>query len=113
MMDHKFQWCEPALGIAANDNHWCVEHLGARRILFSFTKKGYALSCHFASDKAGLRHIKSAINDFCEWAFWAFEWCQMILANVKKPSVERIVKKCGFTHVIDHDGHKIYMRRKP
>lgn len=105
-----FRFCKPGLGLATNENHWCVEYLGARRILFSFAKKGYALSCHFASDKEGLRYVKQAINDFCEWAFWAFGWCRQILANIEKPSVERVVKRCQFSFLAACEKGVIYVR---
>lgn len=98
-MAAKFRACEPGLNIIANANHLCVEYLPARRIIFSMTQQGNALSCHFAANKNGLRHLKTAINDFCEWAFRQYSWCRMIMAVIKKTSVERLVKKCGFKYV--------------
>ena len=85
------------LGLPTNERHINVKWEGSGNVLFSMTKLGESLSCHFASDKAGLRHIKQAINEFCEWAFNVFKWCKMIIATVKIPSVARVVKKCGFS----------------
>tara|TARA_R110000851_G_C12885232_1_gene546516 strand:- start:391 stop:672 length:282 start_codon:yes stop_codon:yes gene_type:complete len=90
----------------------CVEWTKKGRIVFSFAQRGKAIAGHFAADKKGLRHIKEAINDFCEWAFYTFEWCRMMLAMIQKPSVERIVRKCGFVFLGESTKAKIYMRCK-
>ena len=55
---------KPLLGLFMNENHVAVERIGKGRILFSMTQHGKALSCHFASDKEGLREIKQAIEEF-------------------------------------------------
>lgn len=99
------------LGLPTNENHINVEW-EERRVLFSMTRRGDALSCHFTSDKDGLRHIKSAIHDFCNWAFSIFKWCKMIIALIKKPSVARLVSKCGFSHIGNNDSAAIYVRVK-
>jgi hypothetical protein len=89
-------------GVVMSPNNIAVEWDGPGRILFSFAQRGEAISIHFSSDKKGLRHIKEAINDFCDWIFYVCEWCEMILAFIKNEtkSVVRLVKKLGFFHVI-------------
>ncbi len=87
-----------------------VEWGGPGKVVASYAMRGNAISAHFASDKKGLRHIKSAIEDFCAWIFDTYKWCTMILAMIERPSVTRIVRKCGFKHVIDNQGYKIYAR---
>ena len=88
-------------GIAKNENHDVYKWVGGVdcTILFSITQLGNVVSSHFASDKNGLRHIKPAIKEFCEFVFNACEWCEMITANIGFPSVIRIVEKCGFKYL--------------
>lgn len=102
------------MGVAMSPNNIAVEWKGPGEIIFSFAQRGQAMSAHFSANKKGLRHIKEAINDFCKWIFDICEWCKMILAviKIKKNSVVRLVKKCGFSHVIDAKGHTIYARAR-
>lgn len=69
------------------------------------------MSCHFATDD-GQRYIKGAIEDFIAWIFKHYSWCRMILAQVKTPSVARLLLRMGFEFVIERDGYKIYQRGK-
>jgi hypothetical protein len=64
------------------------------------------MDAHFAADKDNLRYIKTAINEFCDWVFNNYKWCTLIFAVISKPSVERIVRKCGFKY-LTHDQDKI------
>lgn len=82
------------------------------KVLFSVTRMGGAVSCHFASDRAGLRHIKKAIDEWCKFVFEALNWCTMVIAQVVKPSVARLVEKCGFSLAGEADGIQIYVRCK-
>ena len=100
------------LGLPTSDNHINVEWVGEGRVLFSMTQLGDALSCHFAADKAGLRWIKQAIEEFCSCAFSWFGWCKMIIAAINKPSVERIVRKCGFSRFGTSGNTLMYMRQR-
>jgi len=103
------------IGLPTDSNHlvfrWARDGC---KILFSVTKRGLAASCHFASDKAGLRHIKQAINEFSTFVFDLFKWCTMILAVVAKDSIGRLITKCEYTPIgqlSDVDGGEIvYMR---
>ena len=98
------------LGVAVSPRNMCVEWNECGRVVFSFAKRGLAISGHFSADRKGSRNIKAAINDFCEWAFYAFEWCTMMMAMIQKPSVERLVLKCGFTHLASSEESEIYVR---
>lgn len=101
------------LGVLETENTVAFSWNGPGRIIASFSQRGNSIAAHFASNKDGLRHIKTAINDFCLWAFNRFKWCTMVLAQIEKPSVERIVLKCGFKKVadiLDDDVKFVYMR---
>lgn len=98
------------MGVKMTPNNIAVEWTGEGRIIASYAERGNAISAHFASDKQGLRHIKSAINDFCQWIFNKYEWCTMVLAMIKKPSVERVVLKCGFSYLASQNDINVYMR---
>lgn len=101
---------ENLLGVLVTEHTLSYLWGGPGRVICSFSQRGNAISVHFSSNKEGLRHIKPAINDFCMWTFKRFDWCTMILAQIKKPSVARIVKKCGFFHVADINDIKVYSR---
>lgn len=84
---------------------------GEGKIIFSVSRKGNAAYCHFHSDKAGLRHIKPAFNAFCEFVFWLFDWCEMVIATVRgRPSIERVLIKCGFSPFAQADDVTAFMR---
>lgn len=98
------------LGVARNENYAIFEwRRDDKRVVFSATLMGKGLSCHFAADKESLRMIKPAINEFCEWAPTVFD-CRMIIAFINKPSVVRLVTKCGFNHVLTYSEGAIYAR---
>jgi len=101
------------MGLPTNENHlnfrWC-EH--GCKVLFSMTRKGRAASCHFASDKNGMKKIVQAINEFCQFVFMNFSWCVMILALIKLKVVKSIVKSCGFAWIASDRKQALYIRRK-
>ena len=101
------------LGVYHDDNYRMVECYEGH-IVFSFAKKGNAMTAHLASDKIGLRNIKQAIDSFCQWLFKEYEWCKMIFAviNKNRKSVMRIVKKCDFDYLIDDNRHSVYARQR-
>jgi len=37
------------------------------KVIFSVSQRGEAANIHFDCDKAGARHVKQAIGDFCEF----------------------------------------------
>lgn len=99
------------MGLAVTPNHlvfrWNVDFC---TILFSMTQQGRSANCHFASDKAGLRHIKEAIDKFVRFVFSTFDWCRMVLANVDRPSVGRLIEKVRFMPVAECYKGRFYMR---
>lgn len=98
------------LGVARNENYVLVEWRGRGRVVFSFSKKGDAITAHFAAGKESLRYVKQAINDMREWLFNQFKWCKMILVDIDKGrnGVIRLMEKCGFEHVRYHKTGVIY-----
>lgn len=98
--------------LPTNENHlnfrWSEDD-----ILFSMTRKGNAASVHFsAHDKKAKRKIKLAINEFCEAIFRNCKWCEMIIGQVKKDSVVRMARKCGFVLIGQQNGISIMMRAR-
>lgn len=98
------------MGLPTDENHlnfiWC----GPGKILFSCSRIGDAASIHFASDKAGLRYIKTAINDFVDFVFWLYDWCTMIIGKVSRDSICRLIEKIGFIEFAQSDIGRFYMR---
>lgn len=99
------------MGLAVTPSHlvfrWNVDFC---TILFSMTKQGLSANCHFASNKSGLRYIKEAVDKFVRFVFSAFDWCRMVVANIQRPGVCRMVEKVGFKWVADSENAKIYAR---
>lgn len=97
-------------GLQVNENYLVFRWTGSGKVLFSVTRKGDAAYAHFVSDKGGLKHIKQAFNEFIEFTFWLFDWCKMVLATTDKPSIGRVLLKCGFSRVAESEGVTLYMR---
>lgn len=109
----KFRMAEgDLLGVQKRSHHVAIEWIGPGRIIFSFAQRGQAMSAHFASDKAGLRHLKTAIDDFCQWVFESLDDIDMVLAIMTLPSVVRLVQRCGFLYVLTDEDREIYARSK-
>lgn len=98
-------------GLYVDENYLVFKWNGPGKILASAAQRGKAITAHLSSDKAGLRHLKQAVNDFCYYAFWLFD-CVMILAQVTKQSVGRLILKCGFDYIGHDDGIDYYARSK-
>ena len=100
------------IDLPTSDNHLNFRWLEPDcKVLFSVCRQGNGASCHFASDKKGIFKIKRAINEFCDFVFWMFDWCEIIIAKVELKKVEAIIKRCGFKKIIDSDIN-IYTRKK-
>lgn len=84
------------MGLPTNGNHMVFRWHGPGKVLFSVTQQGKAASCHFASDKKGLRHLKKACSDFVKFCFFLFPWCKMCIAHVGPKSIGRLIMKIGF-----------------
>jgi len=98
------------MGLPTNENHLVFRWSGPGKILFSVARRGNSASCHFASNKKGLRYIKKAVDEFVQFVFWLFDWCIMVLAQVKKASVVRLIEKVGFMPVTQVGEIMIYAR---
>jgi hypothetical protein len=82
-------------------------------VLFSVCRQGNGASCHFTSDKAGMKKIKQGINEFVDFVFWMFPWCDMIIAKIRLKKVKSIVKKCGFKKALKSNTNlSIYVRKR-
>ena len=79
-------------------------------VVFSVTRKGNGAMCHFKSDKKGLRKLKQALNEWCEFCFWLFDWCEMIIATIRPSSVKKLAEKCEFKKVLDSNNLSLYIR---
>jgi hypothetical protein len=102
------------MGLPTDDNHLIFRWLEPGcKILFSIARLGDGASCHFASDKAGMRKLKQAVDEFCKFLFRKYDWCTMVLAKVNIDSVGRLIKKCDFQVVVTVDGVTAYARCKP
>lgn len=114
---HRFRTPKDDLGVPQDENHLLIEWFkGDARVVFSFTKKevvngNFALDCHFAANKKALRLIKESISDFTAMVQTEIPCCRMLLANIKKPSVKRLVNKCGFVYLGDIENNHYYVRK--
>lgn len=102
------------IGLYTDENHLVFRwNRPAMKVLFSVSRRGDAASCHFASDKRGLRHLKEAVDSFVRFVFWLFDWCTMVIAQVTTQSAGRLIMKLNFTHALTVQGHDIYVRVRP
>tara|TARA_R110002096_G_scaffold344123_1_gene537042 strand:- start:12 stop:344 length:333 start_codon:yes stop_codon:yes gene_type:complete len=101
------------IGLTTNDNYlnyrWSKKGC---KVLFSVCKRGNAANCHIASNKAGLRHLKAACNEFFKFVLNEFDWCNHVIVAITKKSVCRMVEKIGFESLGVVDGAFLYMRIK-
>ena len=101
------------IGLPTSGNHlnfrWAEPDC---KVLFSTCRQGNAASCHFASDKRGIFKIKRAINEFCEFVFWLFDWCEFVMAKVSLKKVGPIIERCGFKKLLDGK-ITVYIRERP
>jgi len=99
------------MGLTTNENHLVFRWLeDGCRVLFSVARHGRAASCHLASDKASLRFLRRAINDFAEFVFYLFDWCRVIMVATEGSRFERILFDCGFSELAGNDSDSVYMR---
>ena len=105
------QYGGDTMKLPTSKNHLNFKWLEPRcNILFSVCRQGNAASIHFTSDKNGLRKINQAVNEFCEFIFWIFDWCTMIFGNTKTKSAARVAKNCGFERLLSKGCFSIYVR---
>jgi len=103
----------PTYGLRTNENYlnfrWLLKDT---LMLASITQQGNAAVCHFYSDKRGLKYLKQAVSEWCEYVFKTCDWCKMMLGVVEKPSVEKLMKSCGFRKVAYTKNKALYMKEK-
>jgi hypothetical protein len=100
-------------GLPTSENYLNFQWVSPEcNILFSVTQMGKALSCHFTSDKSGLRHLRQAINEFAVFCFDIFPWSCMIIARVNRRSVGKLITKCGFERLVGNGNNVVYIRRR-
>lgn len=80
------------------------------RVVFSFARLGGGMNTHFACEPDSIRFVKQAIDEFCEWLFWAYQWCEMVFALTGKPSIGRLIQKCKFHFLRSTENYEIYVR---
>jgi hypothetical protein len=101
-------------GLPTNDHHlnyrWDTDEA---EVLFSVTRLGNSVSCHFASDLQGLYRIRKAIDEFADFIFSTCPWCRMILLKITSDKIERLIRRCGFEKLTTIGDVKIYIRRRP
>jgi len=95
--------------LPTSENHINFRWVGSG-ILFSVCRIGNAASCHFSSDKSGLRRLREAINHFVEFVFGIFDWCKMVIAKVVKKSVGKMLLDCSFLLLCSVGGVDVYWR---
>ena len=103
MSDHT-----PAIdaGLAINSNHRVYEWSNnGYTVYFSATSHGDAMSIHLAANKESRRCLRMAVNEFCDYIFDQFKWCDVILGAIVPASVVNLAKKCGFTYLADVEIH--------
>lgn len=110
----KFKLIDNNFGrLPTNKNHLNFKWLEPDcTVLFSITRQGSGASCHFTADKNGMKKIKQAINDFCEFVFENFVWCKMILAKIQIKKVEEVVKQCSFIWTVTTKKYTLYIRKR-
>ena len=97
------------IGLPTDKNHLNFRWMEPGcKILFSVCRQGNAASCHFASDKRGLRKLKLAIKDFINYVFTEFEWCEMLFAKIVPNSVKKLAEKVGFVLFWSLDSCDVY-----
>ena len=104
------------IGLPTSIDHLVFRWKNSRcKVLFSICKQGNAISSHFASDKKGVRNIVQVINEFCEFVFNKYYWCEMIIAKIKpeKRGVMAIARRCGFKEIAEINNILVYARKRP
>lgn len=83
-----------------------------RRVVFSYAKQGNGITVHLASDRANLRYLEPALNDFCEWLFSNYAWCTMLFGIIERDSIKRLAQRCGFQPLCPQGEYEIYVRTR-
>ena len=100
------------LGVYQGENYLLAEWNGRGKVVFSMTRRGDAMLCHFSAEKKALRDVKQAVAEFIAWVFYVSPWCKMICAPAyPKSGIERMLRRFGFLLCAhDDEGRNIFMR---
>lgn len=113
-MDHALKFRQAYLCEEMNGLYWTPDYEVIRwregGVFISFTRQGDAIACHFSSDRQSLSKLRDAMHDFFLFARQTMPWCIMTIGCIKRDSVVRLMKSCGFWHVVDRKNVKIYAR---
>jgi hypothetical protein len=102
-----YQCDNPNIGILHDDNHIFFSFDGL--VFFSATMKGNAMDCHIGAVGRNKRLLRVAVNQFCEYIFARYSWCDKITACVTMKSVKNLVKKCGFERFFKINDKEVFV----
>jgi hypothetical protein len=71
------------------------------KVFFSATQQGNAMVIHIAAPIESKRCLRISVEDFCEFVYSSFPWCEVIMGAIIPASVVNLAKKCGFIHIAD------------
>jgi len=112
-MDKFIPYTGDLMELPTNKNHLNFKWVNKNcDILFSATRQGDGMSCHFATDGKGMEYIHEALNDFVEFIFRNFDWCKMILGKITNEKIKSVALKCGFMWALNTKNYTLYVRSK-
>lgn len=89
-------------GLYATDNHILLEWSdGERQVYFSAAQQGQAMTVHIAAKGKNKLALREAVEDFIDYIFTNYTWCDVVIGAITKPSVVNLANKCGFHHIGD------------
>jgi len=93
-------------GLCFSDNYRVYEWSeNGYRVYFSATRQGNAMPIHIAAERDSRRCLRLASNEFCEYLFEEYDWCDVVIGAIVSASVVNLAKKCGFTYLTDVEIH--------
>jgi hypothetical protein len=96
------------INLTGDDNYLYFTFDGI--VFFSATKRLDTMDCHVGAIGRNKRFLRIAINEFCEYIFNRYVWCNKISACVKLKSVKNLCMNCGFEKIADIDGYEVMVK---
>lgn len=84
--------------LPTNINHINFKWVGDGVVYFSATKKGDALSIHLAATRKNRKHLRVAVEEFCQTMF--ANGINKIIGQVGSLSVRNLALNCGFKETL-------------